>query len=263
MRVFEIFRSIQGETTRAGLPMWFVRLAGCDLRCSYCDTAAARDPEAGRAMTVEEVVAAVSSPALPHVAITGGEPMHQAAEVNALVAALVGPQGAAEKGSGALSVEAPDPFSAGPVESRGAASGAEKGSGAIQQRAPDPFPALISAGREVLIETNGAHPIDALDPRAIRIVDVKTPGSGMADRTCWRNLDLVTARDEVKFVLTGRNDYEWAKNVLARHRLIRRTTVLFGAAAPLLDPATLARWILDDHLPVRLNLQLHKLLGLP
>jgi 7-carboxy-7-deazaguanine synthase len=209
MRVFEIFRSIQGETTRAGLPMWFVRLAGCDLRCSYCDTAAARDPEAGRAMTVEEVVAAVSSPALPHVAITGGEPMHQAAEVNALVAALV------------------------------------------------------SAGREVLVETNGAHPIDALDPRAIRIVDVKTPGSGMADRTCWRNLDLVTARDEVKFVLTGRNDYEWAKNVLARHRLIRRTTVLFGAAAPLLDPATLARWILDDHLPVRLNLQLHKLLGLP
>jgi 7-carboxy-7-deazaguanine synthase len=209
MRVFEIFRSIQGETTRAGLPTWFVRLAGCDLACTYCDTVPARDPEAGRAMTVEEVLAAIASPALPHVAITGGEPMHQVAEVNALIAALV------------------------------------------------------SAGREVLVETNGAHPIDALDPRAVRIVDCKTPGSGMAARMCWRNLDLVTACDEVKFVLTGRADYDWAKGVLVRHRLAGRTTVLFGAAAPLLDPATLARWILDDGLPVRLNTQLHKMLGMP
>jgi 7-carboxy-7-deazaguanine synthase len=209
MRVFEIFRSIQGETTRAGLPTWFVRLAGCDLACTYCDTVPARDPEAGRAMTVEEVLAAIASPALPHVAITGGEPMHQVAEVNALIAELA------------------------------------------------------SAGREVLVETNGAHPIDALDPRAVRIVDCKTPGSGMAARMCWRNLDLVTACDEVKFVLTGRADYDWAKGVLVRHRLAGRTTVLFGAAAPLLDPATLARWILDDGLPVRLNTQLHKMLGMP
>jgi 7-carboxy-7-deazaguanine synthase len=122
---------------------------------------------------------------------------------------------------------------------------------------------LVSADREVLVETNGAHPIDALDPRAVRIVDVKTPGSGMADRMCLRNLDLVTPRDEVKFVLTGRKDYDWSKDVLARHRLAGRTTVLFGAAAPLLDSATLARWILDDGLPVRLNVQLHKMLGLP
>jgi len=209
MQIFEIFQSIQGETARAGLPMWFVRLAGCDLRCTYCDTARARDPAAGRAMTVAEVLAAVAAPALPHVAITGGEPMHQVAEVNALIAALA------------------------------------------------------ALNREILVETNGAHPIDLLDPRAARIVDVKTPGSGMADRVCWRNLDLVTARDEVKFVLTGRADYDWSKDVLARHRLAGRTTVLFGAAAPLLDAATLARWILDDGLPVRLNLQLHKLLGLP
>ena len=209
MRVFEIFRSMQGETARAGLPMWFVRLAGCDLRCTYCDTARARDPQAGRAMTVEEVLAAVATPALLHVAITGGEPMQQVQAVNALIAALA------------------------------------------------------TLKREILVETNGAHPIDALDPRAVRIVDVKTPGSGMADRVCWRNLDLVTARDEVKFVLTGRADYDWSKDVLARHRLAGRTTVLFGAAAPLLDAATLARWILDDGLPVRLNLQLHKLLGLP
>ena len=209
MQIFEIFRSIQGETTRAGLPTWFVRLAGCDLRCTYCDTASARDPGAGRAMTVEEVLAAIASPALPHVAVTGGEPMQQVQAVNALIAALA------------------------------------------------------ALKREVLVETNGAHPIDALDPRAVRIVDVKTPGSGMADRMCWRSLDLVTLRDEVKFVLTGRADYDWAKDVLALHRLIGRTTVLFGAAAPLLDSATLARWVLDDGLAVRLNVQLHKMLGLP
>jgi len=209
MQVFEIFRSIQGETARAGGPMWFVRLAGCDLACAYCDTPAARDSDAGRRMTVGEVLAAVAAPPLPWVAVTGGEPLLQAAEVNALIAAL------------------------------------------------------LDRGRQVLVETGGAHPIDSLDPRAVRIVDVKTPGSGMAARMLWRNLDLVRPSDEVKFVLTGRGDYEWAKSLVARHGLAGRTTVLFGAAAPLLDPASLARWILDDGLPVRLNLQLHKLLGLP
>jgi 7-carboxy-7-deazaguanine synthase len=209
MRVFEIFRSIQGETTRAGLPMWFVRLAGCDVACAYCDTPAARDPAAGREMTIEEVLAAVAAPPLPWVAVTGGEPLLQAAEVNALIAALV------------------------------------------------------DRGRQVLVETGGAHPIDSLDPRAVRIVDVKTPGSGMAERMLWRNLDLVRPSDEVKFVLTGRGDYEWAKTIVARHGLAGRTTVLFGPATPLLDAASLARWILDDGLPVRLTLQLHKLLGLP
>jgi len=209
MRVFEIFRSIQGETTRAGVPMWFVRLAGCDLACAYCDTPAARDPAAGRRMTVEDVLVAVAAPPLPWVAVTGGEPLLQAAEVNALLAAL------------------------------------------------------LDRGRQVVVETGGARPIDSLDPRAVRIVDVKTPGSGMAGRMLWRNLDLVRPSDEVKFVLTGRDDYEWAKSVVARHGLAGRTTVLFGPAAPLLDAASLARWILDDGLPVRLNLQLHKLLGLP
>jgi len=209
MQVFEIFRSIQGETTRAGVPMGFVRLAGCDLACAYCDTPAARDPDAGRRMAVEEVLAAVAAPPLLWVAVTGGEPLLQAAEVNALIAAL------------------------------------------------------LDRGRQVLVETGGAHPIDSLDPRAVRIVDVKTPGSGMAGRMLWRNLDLVRPGDEVKFVLTGRDDYEWAKTIVARHGLAGRTTVLFGPAAPLLDAASLARWILDDGLPVRLNLQLHKLLGLP
>jgi organic radical activating enzyme len=186
------------------------------------------------------------------VAITGGEPMHQVDEVNALIAALL-----AAPGSGALSVKAPDPL----------ARGTGKGSGAQRHKAPDPGspdPAANNRapGRRVLIETNGAHAIDALDPRAIRIVDVKTPGSGMAGRVCWRNLDLVRPEDEVKFVLTGRPDYEWAKEVVERHDLAARTTVLFGPAVPQLAPRDLAEWILADALPVRLNLQIHKFLGL-
>ena len=243
MRVFEIFRSIQGETTRAGLAMHFVRLAGSDLECAYCDTAAARDPAAGREMSVAEVLAAVSeagdrrletggkagqSPSRASslqptacslwTAITGGEPLLQVREVNALIAAL------------------------------------------------------SERGRSVLVETSGAHAVDALDPRAVRIVDVKTPGSGMVERMAWRNLDLVRPEDEVKFVLTGREDYEWAKGVAARHSLVGRTTVLFGAAVrpggsrqaePALAAAELARWIIEDGLAVRLNLQIHKYLHLP
>lgn len=209
MRVFEIFRSIQGETTRVGLPMAFVRVAGCDLACSYCDTPDARPTDAGRDMTVAEVLARLDETGLPWCMITGGEPLLQAAETGRLAEAL------------------------------------------------------LARGREVLIETSGAHPIDALDPRVVRIVDFKTPGSGMADRTWWHNVDLLTPRDEVKFVLTGRADYDWAKEVVRRHDLPDRVAVLFGAAAPMLSPRVLAEWILADRLPVRLNVQLHKVLGLP
>ena len=224
MRVLEILRSIQGETSRAGLPMNFVRLAGCDLACAYCDTVPARDMRAGREMSVAEVLAAIARPALPWTAITGGEPLLQVREVNAFIAALL-----EAKGSGPLRLKGPDPF----------------------------------RGRGVLVETSGAHSIDALDPRAVRIVDVKTPGSGMVERMNWRNLDLVRPEDEVKFVLTGREDYEWAKGVAARHSLPGRTTVLFGAAEPALPAAELARWIIEDGLAVRLNLGIHKYLRLP
>jgi 7-carboxy-7-deazaguanine synthase len=209
MRVFDIFRSIQGEGTRAGLVMDFVRLAGCDLACTYCDTPEARDPSAGRDMTVADVLAALPSPPVPCVEITGGEPMLQPKEVGALTARL------------------------------------------------------IAGGREVLVETSGAHLVQGLDARAVRILDVKTPGSGMADRMCWANLDRLTPRDEVKFVLTDRADYEWAKQVVARYRLADRAVVLFSPADPPLSAAALARWMIDDALPVRLNLQIHKYLRLP
>jgi 7-carboxy-7-deazaguanine synthase len=209
MRVFDIFRSIQGEGTRAGLVMDFVRLAGCDLACSYCDTPEARDPSAGRDMTVAEVLTALPSPPVRFVEITGGEPMLQPTEVSALVARL------------------------------------------------------IAGGREVLVETSGAHLVRGLKADAVRILDVKTPGSGMADRMCWANLDHLTHRDEVKFVLTDRADYDWAKQVVARYRLADRAVVLFSPAAPSLPAAALARWMIDDALPVRLNLQIHKYLRLP
>jgi len=224
VRVFEIFRSIQGETSRVGLPMHFVRLSGCDLACAYCDTVPARDPAAGREMSVAEVLAAVAAPPLPWVAITGGEPLLQVREVNALIAALL-----EAKGSGPLRLKGPDPF----------------------------------RGRGALVETSGAHAVDALDPRAVRIVDVKTPGSGMVERMAWRNLDLVRPEDEVKFVLTGREDYEWAKGVAARHALLGRTTVLFSPAEPSLPATDLARWVIADGLAVRLNFQIHKYLRLP
>jgi 7-carboxy-7-deazaguanine synthase len=209
MRVFDIFRSIQGEGTRAGLVMDFVRLAGCDLACTYCDTPEARDPAAGRDMTVADVLAALPRPPVRFVEITGGEPMLQPKDVSALTAGL------------------------------------------------------IAGGREVLVETSGAHLVQGLDARAVRILDVKTPGSGMADRMCWANLDHITHRDEVKFVLTNRADYDWAKQVVARYRLADRAVVLFSPADPSLSAAALARWLIADALPVRLNLQIHKYLRLP
>jgi len=209
MRVFEIFRSLQGETTRCGVPMDFVRLAGCDLACSYCDTPAARRADAGREMTTANVLAALPSPALPFCVITGGEPLLQVEDVNDLVAALA------------------------------------------------------ESGRRVLVETSGAHPIEAVDDRATRILDLKTPGSGMADRVRWANLEHLRADDEVKFILTGRADYEWACRVVERHGLTERLPVLFGAAWGRLDARRLAGWLLEDSLPVRLNLRLHNYLRLP
>ncbi len=209
MRVFEIFRSIQGETTRAGVPMDFVRLAGCDLACSYCDAPAARRADAGRDMTVADVLGAMPSPPLPWLMITGGEPLLQVEELNRLIASL------------------------------------------------------IESGRKVVVETSGAHPTEMLDNRAVRILDVKTPGSGMGDRVCWSNLEHLRPEDEVTFVLADRADYEWACEVVERHGLLERLPVLFGAARGRLDARLLAGWLLEDGLPVRLNFQLHKYLRLP
>jgi 7-carboxy-7-deazaguanine synthase len=208
MRVYEIFRSLQGETTLVGMPMWFIRVAGCDLACSYCDTPEARNPEGGREMGLDEILETVALPPLPYAMITGGEPMLQLDEVNALAASL------------------------------------------------------LSQNVEVLVETSGAHVIADLDPRARRIVDFKTPGSGMADRIQWENAEELRPEDEAKFILTGRDDYEWAKKAVVKHDLLDRAAVLFGAADGRLHATELAEWLVEDALPIRLNARLHRYLGL-
>jgi 7-carboxy-7-deazaguanine synthase len=119
---------------------------------------------------------------------------------------------------------------------------------------------LLDAGWDVLVETSGHVPLDALDPRAVAIMDVKTPGSGESARMEWRNLDLLKATDEVKFVIDGRGDYEWARDLVRERRLSDRCAVLFSPVHGVLEPGALGRWILDDGLPVRLQVQLHKYL---
>lgn len=206
LAVAEIFFSIQGESTFAGRPCAFVRLAGCNLDCRYCDTPAART--GGRAMSVDEVVAAVAAFGCPLVEITGGEPL-------------------------------------------------------LQAGVPELCRRLLADGRRVLLETNGSLPLDVVDGRVVRIMDVKTPGSGMAQRMRAENLDQLRPPDQLKFVLIDRADYEWAREYLTTHSLPAGVEVLFAPATPGLSAADLARWILEDRLPVRLQIQLHKHLGLP
>lgn len=203
LRITEIFHSLQGETTRVGLPTVFIRLTGCPLRCSYCDTAYAFS--GGQNISLEEVLHRVAGFAPRYVTVTGGEPL---AQKNCL-----------------------------PL-----------------------LRALCDAGYEVSLETGGALDIGAVDARVKRIVDIKTPGSGEAARNRWENVALLTAHDEVKFVLCDHGDYQWAKQILQQHRLAQKCEVLFSPAHGTLDAAQLADWILRDRLPVRMQVQLHKLL---
>jgi 7-carboxy-7-deazaguanine synthase len=127
-----------------------------------------------------------------------------------------------------------------------------------QKDCPQLLGALCDAGYEVSLETSGALDICALDPRAVRVMDLKTPGSGETDRNRWENLDCLTPRDQVKFVICDRQDYEWAREVVAGHGLDTRCEVLFSPAHGTQDPPTLAEWILEDRLNVRFQVQLHK-----
>ncbi|MDD5330100.1 MAG: 7-carboxy-7-deazaguanine synthase QueE [Sulfuricella sp.] len=203
LRINEIFYSLQGETSRVGLPTAFIRLTGCPLRCTYCDTTYAF--KEGESLTLPEILARVARYQAYYVTVTGGEPLAQ----------------------------------------------------------KDCLPLLrqlCDAGYSVSLETGGALDISQVDPRVSRIVDIKTPGSGEAAKNRWENLPWLVPTDEVKFVLCGEEDYLWAKQVLAEHGIVGRCPVLFSASQGQLDPALLAQWILRDNLPVRLQIQLHKLL---
>jgi 7-carboxy-7-deazaguanine synthase len=228
MVITEIFRSIQGESSYAGLPCIFVRLTGCNLRCTWCDTAYAF--YGGSRRTIAEIIVEVrqlaqaASPRHPAhsrysirlVEITGGEPM-------------------------------------------------------LQPEVPELARTLLDAGFTVLIETSGERPLHSLPAEVIKIVDVKCPDSGEADTFDIANLDSLTSRDEIKFVIATRRDYEFAREFMGRHALAQRVPqILFSPVFadpegkwPALEPRELVRWMLEDALPARLSLQLHKFIWDP
>jgi 7-carboxy-7-deazaguanine synthase len=203
LRVTEIFHSIQGESSRAGLPTVFVRLTGCPLRCTWCDTEYAF--AGGEPMSVAAVLDRVAAFACPTVCVTGGEPL-------------------------------------------------------AQKACPVLLAALCDAGYSVSLETSGALDVCGVDPRVSRIVDLKAPDSGESAKNRWENLACLTPHDELKLVLASAADYEWAKSALATRRLDAICPVLFSPVAGKLEPAQLAEWILRDRLPVRFQLQMHKVL---
>ncbi len=209
LRITEIFHSVQGESTWAGLPCTFVRLTGCPLRCVWCDTEYAF--HGGERMTLDAIVDRVSEIGTPLVEVTGGEPL------------------------------------------------AHKGAFELVTR-------LLDAGFTVLVETSGAFDVAPLDPRAHTIMDLKCPGSGESAKNLWSNLDHLDEGDEIKFVVADRADYEWARDVIRERGLDERVrrgalrALLMSPVWDAVDLEALAGWILEDRLPVRFQLQLHKLI---
>jgi 7-carboxy-7-deazaguanine synthase len=207
LTVNEIYQSVQGESTWAGLPCVFVRLTFCDLRCTYCDTEYAFYE--GNRMTLEEIVETVRGFGGLLVEVTGGEPLLQPACV--------------------------------PLLSM-----------------------LCDAGFTVLLETSGAHDIAAVDPRVHRIMDLKTPSSGECERNLFSNIAHLSDRDEVKFVLGSREDYEWAREKMREHDLAARVrAVLFSPVFGKIGPTEIVAWMLEDKLPARFQLQMHKFIWEP
>jgi 7-carboxy-7-deazaguanine synthase len=209
LRVTEIFHSIQGESTWAGYPCTFIRLTGCPLRCSWCDTEYSF--YGGERMTLDDLVAKCDEIGTSLVEITGGEPLiHR----NAFVLARM----------------------------------------------------LLDRDYTVLVETSGAVDVAPLDPRAHKIMDLKCPGSGEESRNMWSNLDHLTDRDEIKFVIKDRADYEYARDVVLNRGLAEMKRngqlreILFSPVWESVEFPQLAQWVLDDHLPVRYQIQLHKVI---
>jgi 7-carboxy-7-deazaguanine synthase len=207
LTIYEIYRSVQGESTHVGRPCVFVRLAACNLRCVWCDTPYAFT--GGTKMSLDQIVAEVERQRCRLVEITGGEPL-------------------------------------------------------LQPEVGDLMARLVTDGYEVLLETGGHLPIDEVPDEVVTILDVKCPGSGEAEAMHWPNLEQLSSRDEVKFVIQDRTDYDYACEVVRKFRLEGRVAaVLFSPVHGIQDPAELARWILDDQMPVRLQLQTHKYIWSP
>ncbi len=199
--VNEIFYSVQGEGTSIGVPTVFVRLTGCNLRCSYCDTEYAFYE--GEKMTLQEVIAKVKSFDCKTVEITGGEPL-------------------------------------------------------LQKEALTLMKNLADAGYNVLLETSGSLPIDKVDKRVKIIMDLKTPSSRMADKNLYENISYLAKKDEVKFVVASREDYEWSKEKIKEFDLEKKTNVIFSPVFGAIEPREIVEWILNDKLEARFLLQMHK-----
>ena len=203
LKIYEIFHSLQGETSRIGLPTVFVRLTGCPMRCTYCDTEYAFS--GGGNMQIADILAKVAEFGTQYVTVTGGEPL------------------------------------------------AQKECYILLQ-------ALCDAGYSVSLETGGAMDIALVDAKVSIILDIKTPGSNEEKNMLWSNVNHIKIKDEIKFVLCNRDDYDWAKAKITELKLSEKCPILFSPSYHDLSAETLAGWILADKLPVRMQVQLHKIL---
>lgn len=203
MKIAELFSSIQGESSFAGLPCTFIRVAGCNLACSYCDTPRARGE--GEEVSTEHILRLVKKAGFFLVELTGGEPLLQEASYR-----LMGQ--------------------------------------------------LLDTGYTVLLETNGSISLEKVDNRVIKIMDIKCPGSGMSDYMSFSNISRLGSDDEVKFVITDKRDFDWAVQVIGDYKLTDRCSVLISPVLPRIKLSAVAEWILHEKLPVRLQVQLHKII---
>jgi 7-carboxy-7-deazaguanine synthase len=203
LKIYEIFYSLQGESSRIGLPTVFIRLTGCPMRCSYCDTAYAFS--GGSNMSVEDIMKKVTVHNTKFATVTGGEPL-------------------------------------------------------AQKECHHLLKALCDAGYSVSLETGGGIDIAHVDKRVSVIMDIKTPDSNEEKNMKWSNLDHLQAKDEIKFVICGRSDYEWAKTKIKELGLENKCPITFSPSFSELAPTELAAWVLADQLSVRVQVQLHKIL---
>ena len=203
LRITEVFYSLQGESTTVGIPTVFIRLTGCPLRCSYCDTAYAFT--GGERQSLPDIVEQVDQFKAKYVTVTGGEPLAQAACHELMVM-------------------------------------------------------LVDKGYEVSLETSGAIDVSLVDPRVVTVMDLKTPSSDEIDKNLYQNIEFLTKKDQIKFVIADQIDFEWSKSIMKKYDLSSVCQVLFSPVMGKMNPTRLAEKIIQDNLPVRFQIQLHKYL---